>query len=173
MAALCLSCASTPRPRVDAAPASDATYFVIGLAPNTVRFDLSSGTIRDGVFNAGILWVAHWYGPSDDGYLVIKADRGETLGIVEMQVMNSPTSLFGPVFVPCARTLVFEAPAGKVVYLTHMTIRAGGSGFAPTLHQDIDGARAYMQARYPALAPHLEQGRVQTMPVRGGAGGCA
>jgi hypothetical protein len=176
IAALIAACASMPRPTVDATPRDDATYFVIGLAPNSARFDLSSGTIRDGVFNAGILWIAHWYGPSDDGYLVIKADRNEALGIVQVQMMSSATSLIGPVFVPCARTLVFEAPAGKVVYLTHMTIRstAGPNGprLAPDFHQDMDGARAYMRARYPALADHLEQGRPQMMPVRGGAGGC-
>jgi hypothetical protein len=173
IAVLCAACPSMPRPSVDAAITDDATYFVVGVEPNSARFDLSSGTVKDGIFNAGILWAPHWYAPSEDGYLVVRATRGETLAIVEIQMMSSNTSLIGPVYVPCARTLVLESPPGKVVYLTHMTIRAARGGVGPTFHRDLEAARAYMHAHYPALADHLEQGQPQMLPVRGGAGGCA
>ena len=166
-AAFLTSCAPTPMPGADASvqSASDS-YVVIGVVPDTVRFDIFEGSVRNGEFVSGFKWTDHWYGPVEDGFIVIKCRGGSKSAIESVAFMQSKTGIFGATFVPTGNTLVFDAPPGKVVYIASVSYHASGSGVAPHFASDIEGARTFMKKHFPLMADKLEQGTYQLMHAK-------
>jgi hypothetical protein len=61
-------------------------------------------------------------------------------------------------------TLVFNAKAGKVVYITDIEMVRHYDRLKPNFRQDIQRARAYLASHYPNLASGLEQGTYRMLP---------
>ncbi len=164
-------CAAPPLPSTAAPPSADDAYYVIALKPNTINLDIFEGTVKDGVFSTGFKWVDHWYSSDDNGFLVVKARGGATYGVVMIALTFSRGSIFGQSYTPNARTMVFDVPAGKVVYITDVGFspstdrgRYPGPGLVPSYRQNFAAAQAYMREHYPLLAGKLEQGSFRFVP---------
>jgi hypothetical protein len=161
-------CTSTGTVDANAAPpADDHTYYVMGLAPANVRIMLFKVDVRDGKFRQDPLPPASFVGTATDGYVVGATHSGNTLGITQVQVVNSPNAIFAKGFVPCsgAPSVVFTAEGGKVVYLGNVHFDVGETNLKPSFDGDIEAARTYLRAHYPNLADKLEQGHFTLMPA--------
>ncbi len=173
VAALALA-ACAPVARLDASvagPGEQDCYYVIRVTPTTARLDIPEGKIKDGRFDFGLQWAEHWLAPDEDGYIVAKVRGGTMLGVHEVVISFSKDFVMGQDYAPTSHTLVFDAPAGKVVYITNISYRSAPSqgafqqpGLAPTYKTDIEGARAYLKQHYPLLADKVEQGTYSFMP---------
>jgi hypothetical protein len=177
---LCAGCGTSGRLDPTAAVNSpDDAYFVIGVGPGTLSTDgrpnetwaaVSDAEIEKGMatfrvsLGAGLVPFLDY---TEEGYIVGKAHRGwDTLAIWEL----------GPAarYTPCgsSETVVFKAPAGKVVYITNIDMHynafgdpQGSAGYMRVgFHSDIEAARAFLKVHYPLLADKLEMGSYQLMP---------
>jgi hypothetical protein len=152
-------------------PSPDVAWLVIGIQPESVRMEVDQPRVRDGV-----VWSFHYglgaYHPVD-GFIVVKAEPGKPYGVAASSLMFGK-SIFGVRYKPCGQVPLFQADAGKVVYITTISYRAAGHssdgvainmGEAADYSQDLEGARAFLSAHYPALSDSLEQGAYQMTPV--------
>lgn len=158
-------------PVSDAKPAPDVAWLVIGIQPDDTRVEIKEPIVRDGMirnyqfgFNA-----PH----AVDGFVVVKVKPGTPYGIASSRQMYGMLPA-GPVFQACGRAPVFQADAGKVVYITSITYRNVGGSAIPrgirfdqtsTYSQDLEGARAFLKAHYPGLSDSVEQGGYEMVPI--------
>jgi len=150
-----LACAGCSAAMPDAAAAVQSTsdaYFVMGVQPHNMML-----LIDDGVHTLPL----HEYGQSQGDYIVAKATPGQRLMIRQAAIMSGH-SIFGRALEPCTIPLSFSVPAGKVVYITNLTVSPFGAPgqFKVTHVQDLEGAREYVNAHYPQLSGKVEQGAV-------------
>lgn len=94
-----------------------------------------------------------------DGYIVARVPArtgAENYGIGGIL----PDGIGGKLFIPCIgrKSLTFDAPAGKVVYIGDVTLAATGRGIGYNATSDIEAARAHLKARFPLLADKLVAG---------------
>lgn len=95
----------------------------------------------------------------EDGYIVAKlpartgASNYGVGGIL-------PEGIGGRLFIPCQgrRTLTFDAPGGKVVYVGDIKFVEAGSKVHYEASLDFEAARAHLKSRYPLLADRLVSG---------------
>ncbi len=95
----------------------------------------------------------------EDGYIVAKLPaRTGTANYGIGAVL--PQGIGGKVFLPCKgqRTLTFDAPSGKVVYIGDIKLAEIGPQVRYEASSDFEAARAHVKARYPLLADKLVSG---------------
>jgi hypothetical protein len=164
---LCAGCASVGRlDKGIPAPTEKESIFVLGVAPENHRVMIFGGDTDTGFFKQNWLPAA-FYGGAEGGFIVGKAKAGSTLAITDVRVTENGKSILGLDFIPCdgAKTVVFEAPAGKVTYLGSVNYEVTGNGLRIEYWNDLDAARAYVAGAYPALSARLEQGGYKLLPV--------
>jgi hypothetical protein len=164
-------------PTADAKPSADVAWLVIGIQPADARMEIDEPLVKNGV-----AWSFHYklnaYHPTD-GFIVVKAEPGKAYGVAASSLMFG-NSIFGKRYKPCGQVPLFQADAGKVVYITTITYRDEGATMnrfgvinlaeAATYSQDLDGARAFLKIHYPGLSDSVEQGGYQMTPVARGCG---
>ncbi len=171
-AILCASCMSIGRVGEDAQPPkSDQAYFILGVAPANMDVTIFRGDISDGVFQQNVIAAATFSGTPEDGFVLGETHAGNTLAITFVIPHGEPNLPASPM-IPCgnAKTLSFDAPGGKVIYVGSVYYRAVGDGLVPSYRDDLEGARNYLAKHHPALAGLVEEGRHQ-MIVSGGTAG--
>jgi len=169
---------------------------VIGVSPADSRVTVSSGEMSKGRFSVpSTLWGGGqtvW--TSDDSGFVIGKVHGATVQAVtkinayvhnqtrtgaEKAAVDLLRMAFGlhpsfirSSFVPCGqKSLTFQVPAGKVMYITDVKFTAmlgdidKHDKIAPEFSSDLEAARAFLKMRYPNLADALEQGEYDLQPV--------
>jgi hypothetical protein len=165
---LCAGCGSMGR--LDGkikAPNNNESMFVLGLAPDNYRVMIEPGSNKDGTFDRSAWYSAAFYGGPEKGYVVGKTKAGWTLAVTMVRETANATAIAGEDFRPCqgAKTVVFQAPAGKVVYLGNLVYSLRGENLEANYGNDLDGARRFLKSAYPALADHVEQGSYQLLPT--------
>jgi hypothetical protein len=155
----------------DAKPSPDTAWFVIGIQPATARVEIDEPWVRnDRIFSFHYnLTMYH----SDEGFIIVKAQPDKLYGVAASSLMWGK-SIFGIRYKPCGHVPTFKASGGKVVYFTTIAYRSSGATSSgtemdfregATYSQDLDGARAFLQAHYPGLSDSLEQGQYEMMPM--------
>jgi hypothetical protein len=155
----------------DVKPSSEAVYFVLGIQPVTARMEIDEPLLK-----SGSIWSFRYnmssYHPVD-GFIVVKGKPNTAYGIGASSLMLGK-SVFGARYKPCGQVPLFQAEAGKVVYVTTIAYRSEGvKSYGPLIDmaesasysQDMDGAREFLKAHYPGLSDSLEQGKYEMMPV--------
>jgi len=165
---VCGGCISTGRPSAKlSAPTEKQSVYVLGVVPSTNRLTVFPGNTSDGKFNRSKLLPANFYGNPQGGFIVGKAKAGQTLAVIMVRVTANENDILGWDFKPCGnlKTLVFEAPAGKVVYLGSIQYIVNGGDLDIKYSNDLEQARRYLANAYPALESHLEQGSFELLPT--------
>lgn len=156
----------------DASIAStDDAYFIIGVGPPDARLLIARGDVANGVVtrhnDAVSVEQVPFLGQPQGGYVVAKANAaGETLAIWKLQLADGNT------YAPCNRgkAPVFTVPGGSIVYVgdlhfavdrEHVFGQFNTNGVRAT--RDLEAARVYLAAHYPALAPKLVDGRFELL----------
>jgi hypothetical protein len=144
------------------------TILVFRASPENAYFGMQKGVIRGKWFDVGRLGGLQ----SSDfsrkgvpaGYHVYRALAGDTVGLSGGQMMGGSVLEIHSIS-PCGdfKVRVYEdLPAGKVLYLGHLTLRDGPGGYVGTYtDDDLAEARAYIDAHHPDLA-----GRLEAVPFR-------
>ena len=167
LAVLALAGCATPPPDSNAGPPSDQdAYVILGVSPLDMRLEIVDGTVQNGVFKEPFIrMVTPSYMPDDDGYIVMKV-KGNTSYAINTAIWTfGRQSVFGDQFFPRGGSLVFEAPAGKVTYVTNLVYRRVIGGMDMSQRPDLEGAQAYLKKHYPQLAGRLQQGRYGFLPL--------
>jgi len=164
---ICTGCTSMGRADTKIeAPDKNQSIFVIGLTPENHRIGVFGGSEKDGKFKQN--WLpAVLYGGAQGGYIVGKAHAGATLAITAVQVTENEKSFVGTDFQACngAKTVVFQVPPGKVIYLGSVDYRVNGKSLEVRYWNDLDGAHRYLSGAYPAIADRVEQGSYRLLPT--------
>jgi hypothetical protein len=162
LSTLVLSGCGKPLQKGDIALGKDDAFYVFGLGPSNSKVQIFPGSIDgDGRFTPDPLLSATFNGLADQGYAVGRAKAGSVLAVSRVFLMGTG-SILAPVFVPCAdaKTISFTAAKGKVIYLADVEYRFSGEKLEVGYGTDIEAARKYLEANFPNLAPHLEQGEL-------------
>jgi len=148
-------------------PADDHFIFVIGVSPVDAKIVVDQGEIGNGIFTPDNFSPLTFGGTPDRGYILSRA-RGNTMqAIISIQM---PRDEYGKLRLPVApcggvKTPVFTGAAGKVIYVGNVRYSRHGERVEPAYSSDIDSAREFLRANYPALAGRLEQGRYELLPT--------
>jgi|HubBroStandDraft_5_1064220.scaffolds.fasta_scaffold99178_2 hypothetical protein len=154
-----------------ATPGEDRAVFVIGVGPSRAEVSVSKGSVVDGVFHHATWTSLTFVDTPQDGYIIAEAPAGSTQAIVEVTMKPEVFMESQRRLIPCngSLTMVFDAPAGKVIYLASIFYRTVSEGIRPLYRQDIEGARTFLKAHYPQLADKLESGHYDLKPAQTGA----
>ncbi|WP_431256888.1 hypothetical protein ACQ86G_19620 [Roseateles chitinivorans] len=169
MAAVSLSgCSSLGRLDTSSTgPAPSESIIMIGVAPENFTVSLFRGSVSGERFNQGLL-PATLYGVGQQGFLVGKADAGDTLGLTIVRELNKPSDILGGrLFSPCgdAHAMVYDIPKGKVLYLGSVRYASDGSRLRVSREDDLDAARRHLREKYPKVTGELEVLEPRLMPV--------
>lgn len=132
---------------------------MLGISPESYRVALFPGTVENGVFSQSLWHPTVAMGAPKDGYLVSKVKAGSTIAVTVVRHSPDPDAIFkGTNFVPCkgAKTMVFKVPRGKVAYLGSVTYRFAGDKLNIHSDNDLEGAKAYVAAHFPAMKDKVE-----------------
>jgi hypothetical protein len=146
VAVLC-GCESIGRQERDtAAPDADATVYVFGVRPAQARIWMISGNItQDGRFSEDGSGIAAFMSNPVDQFIVGRAAAGKSLGVLYVKWVEPGERLPGfksTLFLGCrdgTRTLVFDTPGGKVIYLGDLDFDAPSRQISS--HDDFERAR--------------------------------
>ena len=141
-------------------PSGGESVFVLGVAPESYAVTLSPGKVENGVFKAGAPVAALSRAPRD-GYIVARVASGQALALTKTTRLAQGGAPASAPFGACdgARTLVFTAPGGKVVYLADIGYASlPGGGLDVRFDRNLEKARRYLAANYPDLAKVVAQG---------------
>jgi hypothetical protein len=153
------ACASVGRlERTAPMPTADETIFVIGVSPERARITVHPGALVDRVFKQNIFRSDAVYGGPNNGFVVGKAKAGDALAIMNVRMMADKDSIMGLSYKPCegAKTLVFTAPAGKVIYVGSFTYELLQNRLQVTTAYEFEEAQKFIDANYPNLKGKLE-----------------
>lgn len=151
------------------APTDNESIFIMGVAPDNYRVSLFPGSIKNGVFHQNIIRPAAVYAAAKDGYVVGKSSAGDVLAVTNVRVVKDSNSVFlGANFHPCGenKTMVFEVPRGKVIYLGDVEYTFAGQKIEVHYGQNMEAAQAYLDKNFPALRGKLEYLPVDLLPSR-------
>jgi len=147
------------------------TILIMRATPTYALLGLQKGVIRGKWFTTGQLG---GIAPDNfsrkgvpDGYHVYKAYAGETLAFTSAQMMTGAILKMRGTS-PCGDfpVRVYEdLPAGKVLYLGHLTFAEVPGGYTGVYSDEFDEARAYVDAHYPELAGRLEAAPFREAPT--------
>jgi hypothetical protein len=164
---LMLSGCGAPLRKGDITLGEDDAFYIFGLKPSNTKVQVFSGYLdNEGRFHQDALANATFNGKADQGYAVGSAKAGSVLAVTRVFV-DGVNSVFRPFFVPCAdaKTVSFTAAKGKMIYLGDFEYQFNGDKLDVKYGTDIDAARRHLEANFPNLAPHLEQGKVNFVPT--------
>jgi hypothetical protein len=168
LSVLVAACTSLGRLDRDASLHSDReSIFILGVAPDNARISAFPGSVKNGTFHQNQFRPAAVYGAAENGYVVGKASAGDTLAITNVRVVKDKSSLLGADFVPCrgAKTMAFDIPGGKVLYLGNLEYDFAGQQLTVRYSQDLDAARRYVDEHYPRLRGRLEPWNYELLPT--------
>jgi len=147
------------------------TTLILRATPAFALLGLQKGVIRGKWFTVGLFG---GMGPVNfsrkgvpDGYHVFKAYAGDTLAFTSGQMMTGSV-VNGRGMSPCNDfpVRVYEdIPAGKVLYLGHLTFAEVPGGYTGVYSDELDEARAYIDSHYPELAGRLEAAPFREAPT--------
>lgn len=161
-AALCASCTTTTRVDKDATVSQDTSIFVVGSSPEHFRIWFMRADIveKDGTTNVkqDVLGIPLLVANPENGFLVGQVRGGDTIAITGVRIVRAGET-FGPGGSACGgnRTMVFTAPAGKVVYVGNAEFSMQGKQVFARYSNDFEAARKHVDANYPNLRGKLEQ----------------
>ena len=161
---------STASPRTGAGeppPSAEESVLVLGVAPANYAVTLAPGKLENGVFKAAAPAAVLSRAPKD-GYIVARVASGQELALTSTTRLAQGATPASAPFGACggARTLVFAAPRGKVVYLADVGYEGmKGGGVDVRFERRLDKARQYLAANYPELAKLVAQGDVALVPT--------
>jgi hypothetical protein len=143
------------------------TIVVIRATPENAVLGLQKGVIRGQWLDLGMFGALKLTNLSrkgvPDGYHIYRAHGGDTFAFTSGQLIAK--SAFGmKSFTPCEdfRVRVYEnIPAGKVLYLGHVSVERGPGYYIGRYIDDLPEARAYIDTHHPELA-----GRLEAIPYR-------
>lgn len=161
--------------RNTAPPSQKDSIFILGVSPANHRVSVFRGWLDDGKFVQNPFLAAVLYSGSVDGFVVGRAAAGDVIAVTNVRVVSSSNSvLLGSNFSPCGegQTIVFRVPAGKVAYLGSVEFAFTESELSVRYGSDLQGAEAYVAARFPGLSGRVEYLPFELLPlkVRCGAG---
>lgn len=161
-AGVCASCATMTSVEKSATVSKDESIFVVGSSPEHFRIWFMRADIieKDGTTTVkedfvGIpLLVAN----PENGFLVGRVRGGYTIAITGVRAVKA-NETFGPGFSACGgnKTMVFTAPAGKVVYVGHAELSMKGRQVFARYSNDFEAARKHIDGNYPNLRGKLQQ----------------
>lgn len=142
----------------DASVSNGESVFVIGVSPENYRILVFPGHInKNFVFEQSKWRSAALYAGPEEGFVVGKATTGDTLAITRIRVVDDKGSVLGADFAMCdSRTMVFQVPAGKVIYLGDVHFENLGRRLGMRYADNFPAAREYITHRYPKLRDRLE-----------------
>ena len=145
---------------------NDESIFIIGVAPENFHILVFSGEIINGVFVVNRWRNARLWGAADKGFMVGKASAGETLAITKVHATEKG-ALMGNVFKACngAKTMTFQVPGGKAIYLGHVAYEFAGNTLRVDYHKDLASAQKYMDDNYPGFQGKVEQWEYDLNPT--------
>jgi predicted small secreted protein len=146
-------------------PSGGESVFVLGVAPENYAVTLSPGKVENGVFKAGAPLAAR---SPRDGYIVARVASGQALALTRTTRLAQGGAPASAPFGACdgARTMVFTAPGGKVVYLADIGYASlPGGGLDVRFDRNLDKAHQYLAANYPELAKVVAQGEYTFTPT--------
>lgn len=146
---------------------ADESIIVLGVAPSNYRISLFPGERKDGVFHQNIFRPAVVYSAAEDGFIITKAKAGDTLAITNIRLVENKESIYGPDFGPCdgKKTMVFDVPAGKVLYLGSIEYEHAGKNLLIKYGHDVDAARTYFDKHYPLMLGRIEPWLFDLLPT--------
>ena len=170
LAATCASCTRATRVEKEATVSDNESIFVVGSAPENFRIWFMRADIieKDGATTVkqdavGIpLLVAN----PENGFLVGRVRGGYTIAITGVRAVSA-NETFGPGFTACGgnKTMVFTAPAGKVVYIGHAEFSTKGKQLFAIYSSNFEAARKHIDGTYPNLRGKVEQHGHQLIPT--------
>lgn len=164
IALLISACASLGRYEKNASLNSDdESYFLIGVKRNCV-YGFFRGDVENGRFSQNIFFPATLYAAPVNGYVMGKAPEGTTQALLSIRLSDS---IFAPLFKPSgdAKTIVFNVPGGKVLYLGDITYVAGSGHLRLVASSDIDAAKRYINKYHPQLKGKVVSWEYQLLPT--------
>jgi hypothetical protein len=151
-----------PKPKRSGSRKDEETLLILRATPDYTMLGLQKGLIRGKWFTVGQFGALKLFGVSrkgvPDGYHVFRAHAGDTFAFTSGQLMTGSILEIKSI-VPCGDfpVRVYEdIPAGKVLYLGHLTFERAPGGYAAAYSDDLDEARAYIDSHRPDLAGRLE-----------------
>jgi hypothetical protein len=162
VAAACASCTTTTRVDKDATVSQDESIFVVGSSPEHFRLWFMRADIieKDGTATVkqDVVGIPLLVANPENGFLVGRVRGGYTIAITGVRAVRA-SETFGPGFSACGgnRTMVFTAPAGKVVYVGHAELSMKGKQIFASYSTDFEAARKHVDANYPNLRGKLER----------------
>lgn len=146
------------------APTEKESVFIFGLDPEDIRLSLMHGSIdKNGFSPSQLSPIFTLKGIAKNGYVVGKANAGDIVGIIRMEVVKGESDLYGKGYVPCRgnKTLTFEVPAGKVIYIADLHYFKNGTRLGVNYRHHFDSAMRYIDENYPNL-----KGKVEVWPYQ-------
>lgn len=154
-------------------PAEDESIFVIGVAPENYRIFVFPGSVKDGRFSQSLIRPATVYGSARQGFVVGKAQAGDVLAITQIRAVSDSSSILGADFKPCgdAKTMVFEAPKSKLLYLGSIEYKFEGNYLIAQYRDEIERAQRHIESNFPHLKGKLEPLEYKLLPSSGACEG--
>jgi hypothetical protein len=151
-----------------APPKGDEVLFVLGVAPENHRVQVVTGDVEHGLFKP-TRWStkARLYAAPTDGHVVWQGAQSETMAVAMVRIVKEKDDILGRDFRPCGeqRTMVFRAPAGKVVYLGNVVYESSGNRLSVYYGSDFKAAQAFVERNYPQLKEQLTRGKFELLPT--------
>ncbi|MEA3194887.1 MAG: hypothetical protein QOD26_3220 [Betaproteobacteria bacterium] len=151
-----------------APPKGDEVLYVMGVSPENHRIQIMDGDVEYGLFKPNKLAMrARLYSAPTDGYVVWKGTQSEALAVSMVRVVKEKDDILGLDFRACGeqRTMVFRAPAGKVVYVGDVAYQFRGKSLSVRYNNDLKAAQAFVERNYPQLKAHVTQGKFELLPT--------
>lgn len=144
------------------------TIVVLRATPENAYLGVQKGVIRGKWFDVGMFGALKVFNFSrkgvPDGYHLYRAYGGDSIAFTSGQMMDGSVLEIHS-FRPCDAFLLRvheDIPAGKVLYLGHLTVKKAPVGYVAAFSDDdLAEARAYMDSHHPELA-----GRLEAFPYR-------
>jgi hypothetical protein len=155
------------RPKPAGSRKDRETILVIRATPENGVLGLQKGVIRGQWLDVGRFGALKLLNLSrkgvPDGYHLYRAYGGDTVAFTSGQLLTGSAFEIRS-FVPCDdfRVRVYEdIPAGKVLYLGHLSVERRPGRYVGAYIDDLAEARAYIDSHHPELA-----GRLAAAPFR-------
>jgi hypothetical protein len=156
-----------PLPTNTGLPSEAETFFVLGVTPPNYRVVVRAGTVTDRGFNIADFQPVKANSAPTNGYVVWKGEKGESMAITHIIRQDAHGKSVGRPFVPCDKhkTMVFESPGGKVIYLGHVKYQVDGDRLMVVYEKDFEAAKSYIDKAYPSLREQVTDGRYALLPT--------
>jgi len=149
----------------------EESVFVIGSPNDNYWILIHPGNMDEKGFEQNSFRNAVLAGFPKNGYWVGKAKAGETVAITRIKPMQDKESglefSYGSNYGTCEgnKTVVFNVPKGKVIYLTDIRFENKGDHIEPKYTQDYNAAKKHINNNYSNLKDRLEVWDYQLIPM--------